>query len=221
VPDDLSALDAPTGGLKRTALLLPLAKAEHAVRLVATFGLEADAVPTTRGVLVVAREVAVDDALVARISGAVKRADLLVLRLAEERVAVERWRAGALVDRPAYGLIGGLDGDAERVLLGLTPVAEAAGVLGTDGIAAGPAPAQVGGVRAGSTRAPATGRVATAQLVVTGVLLAALAVLFAGLLGEIVSGGTGVWLWVRVVVVVLLFVLDARRVRVLLHHRRR
>ncbi len=103
--------------------------------MAAVLRLAADAVPTSRGVLLLPRPgQVVDDALATRVSRALRRGEVLVLHLADEQVTVARWRAGRLVDTPHYGVVGGVDGDAERVLLGRLPAAEAAGATSTDGV---------------------------------------------------------------------------------------
>ncbi|CAA9408301.1 MAG: hypothetical protein AVDCRST_MAG35-1288 [uncultured Quadrisphaera sp.] len=125
----------PTGGGRLTGLLLPVASAAQAVRVAAVLGLAADAVPSSRGVLLLPRGGGgVDDAVVTRVSRSLRRADVLVLTRADEQVSVQRWRAGRLVDTPHYGVVGGVDGDAERVLLGRLPAAQAQGATSTDGV---------------------------------------------------------------------------------------
>lgn len=68
------------------------------------------------------------------------------------------------MDTPAYGLVGGVDGDAERVLLGRLEPGEAAGHACTDGVD-----------RATATRtllSGASGPVSSKQLALSAVLLA-------------------------------------------------
>lgn len=127
--DDL----APTGGARRTALLLPVASADVAVSLAVARGFAADAVPCPRGVLLVPRE-PLPVGTTSTFSRSVGRHDTYLLALADEQVSVERWRAGKLVDTPAYGLVGGLDGDAERVLLGRLEPLGAEGAVSSDGV---------------------------------------------------------------------------------------
>ena len=190
-PEESAREDAPTGGLVRAALLLPLTSAGQAAALAASLGMDADAVPASRGVLVLPRSGALEEPLAARASRLLRSADVLVLRLADERVAVHRWRAGRLVDTPAYGLVGGLDGDAERVLLGWLPASEASGVVGTEGIDQRTA--------ARWALAAAAGPVRTWQVVLAAVLTLAALVLALDAVLDIAGGQRGVWAWVRVV----------------------
>jgi hypothetical protein len=151
-----------------------VASAAQAVRVAVVLGLEADAVPSSRGVLLLPRGgdgPAVDDALVGRVSRSLRRADVLVLTLADERVSVQRWRGGRLVDTPHYGVVGGVDGDAERVLLGRLPAAEARGAASTDGVDRRQAAHEV--------VAAVRGPVRPWQLVLAGVLLVVSALLAA------------------------------------------
>ncbi len=124
---------APTGGARRSALVLPVADPGVAVSLAVARGVGADAVPCARGVLLVPRE-ALGTEEVSAFSRSVGRHDTFRLTLADEQVSVERWRAGKLVDTPAYGLVGGVDGDAERVLLGRVEPADAEGAVSSDGV---------------------------------------------------------------------------------------
>lgn len=201
---------------ERTGLLLPVASAAQAVQMASVLGLEADAVPTTRGVLILPRAGhPVDDALVTRLSRAVRRADVLVLRLADERVAVARWRGGRLVDTPHYGVVGGVDGDAERVLLGHLPAAEAAGATSTDGVDRREA--------ARAVVAAVRGPVRPWQLVLAG-LLAAVSVLLA-VTGAVDLAGAGgassAWDAVLPLLWALLAVYWVRQLRGLLRRRAR
>lgn len=133
--DDASLLDevSPTNGVRCTAVVVPVVEAEQAVAVAVLRGVAADAVPCARGVMLVPRDPLTPQQTTG-ISRSAGRHDVLVLTLADEQVAVERWRAGRLVDTPAYGVVGGVDGDAERVLLGRLEPREAAGHASTDGV---------------------------------------------------------------------------------------
>lgn len=124
---------SPTGGARRTAVVVPVVEADQAIAVAVLRGLQADAVPCARGVMLVPRAPLTREQTTA-VSRSAGRHDVLVLTLADEQVAVERWRAGRLVDTPAYGVVGGVDGDAERVLLGRLEPREAAGHASTDGV---------------------------------------------------------------------------------------
>lgn len=185
--DDL----APTGGARRTALLLPVASADVAVSLAVARGLAADAVPCPRGVLLVPREpMAVGTA--STFSRSVGRHDTYLLALADEQVSVERWRAGKLVDTPAYGLVGGLDGDAERVLLGRLEPLSAEGALSSDGMDRATARRTLLAGTEGPVRPPQVGLSAVLLLVA----IALFAINVTGLLERDpagTSGGASVW----------------------------
>ena len=204
---------SPSPVTRCTGVFLPLTSAQRAAELAAVAGLTADAVPSSGGVLLVPRSGDVHDAQVARLSRLLRGADVLVLQLAEERVDVQRWRAGRFVDNPSYGEVSGPAGDAERVLLGALPAAQAEGVVSADDID-----------RHRATRAimsAAAGPVRMWQLVVTGVLtclvllLAVLAVLDLSR-----STATSVWDIARLVGWLLLVAVMAFRLRGLLHRRR-
>ncbi len=109
---------APTGGLRREVLLVPLPEARAGAELAAYLEVPAVAVPARPGVLVVPRSGQVEQNLAVRASRLLRRSEVLVLRLADERVGVERWRGGRMVDEPPFGALGDLGDDAERVLLG-------------------------------------------------------------------------------------------------------
>lgn len=123
----------PTGDARRTAVVMPVVEAEQAIAVAVLRGVSADAVPCARGVMLVPRAPLTPEQT-AGVSRSAGRHDVFVLVLADEQVAVERWRAGRLVDTPAYGVVGGMDGDAERVLLGRLEPREAAGHASTDGV---------------------------------------------------------------------------------------
>lgn len=170
VPDGQPPADdvSPTGGARRTALVLPVVEAEQAIAVAVLRGIAADAVPCARGVMLVPRGPLTREQTTG-VSRSAGRHDVFLLTLADEQVAVERWRAGHLVDTPAYGVVGGLDGDAERVLLGRLEPGEAAGHASTDGVD-----------RAVATRtllSGAAGPVSSKQLVLSAVLLAVALVL--------------------------------------------
>ena len=134
VPDDEAAASAaPTGGARRTAVVMPVVEAGQALAVAVLRGVQADAVPCERGVMLVPRG-PLSPQRTALLSRSAGRHDVLLLTLADEQVSVERWRAGRRVDTPAYGVVGGVDGDAERVLLGRLEPREAAGHASTDGI---------------------------------------------------------------------------------------
>ncbi len=182
--DDLE----PTGGARRAGLLVPVASADVAAALAVARGMTADAVPCPRGVLLVPRE-PLADGVVGTFSRSVGRHDTFLLSLADEQVSVERWRAGKLVDTPAYGVVGGVGGDAERVLLGRLDPARAQGAVSTEGMD-----------KAAARRtllAGTEGPVRPAQVALTAVLLVAAVVLFAvnviGLLEGDAGGGASVW----------------------------
>ena len=131
--DEAAAAASPTGGARRTAVVLPVVEAGQALAVAVLRGVEADAVPCERGVMLVPRG-PLSPQKTALLSRSAGRHDVLLLTLADEQVTVERWRAGRRVDTPAYGVVGGVDGDAERVLLGRLDAREAAGHASTDGI---------------------------------------------------------------------------------------
>lgn len=201
---------APTGGARREALLVPLADPGRAAELAAWLGLDADVVPGRRGALVVPRSEVVDDDVAVRASRVLRGGDLLVLRLAEERVGVARWRGGRLADEPPFGALGDLGDDAERVLLGRLSAAEAEGATSTDGVS-----------RTAFSRsvvAAARGPVRTWQIVLQ-VALAVVAAFLAAVAALAVLGGEGVWAWVRLVLWSLLTVFWVAATRGLLHRR--
>lgn len=135
-PDDAVAAVAaasPTGGARRTAVVLPVVEVGQALAVAVLRRVEADAVPCERGVMLLPRG-PLSPQKTALLSRSAGRHDVLLLTLADEQVSVERWRAGRLVDTPAYGVVGGVDGDAERVLLGRLEACEAAGHASTDGV---------------------------------------------------------------------------------------
>lgn len=171
-PDDQHPVDgaSPTGGARRTAVVMPVVEAEQAVAVAVLRGVAADAVPCARGVMLLPRGPLARESttLLSRSAG---RHDVLVLTLADEQVAVERWRAGRLVDTPAYGVVGGVDGDAERVLLGRLEPRDAAGHASTDGMDRATASRTLLSGAAG----PVSGR----QLALSGALLAVALVLLA------------------------------------------
>lgn len=204
---------SPTSGTTRTGVLVPVAAAQRAAQLASVAGLTADAVPGPGGVLLVPRSPQTDDAPVARLSRLLRGADVLVLRLANQRVDVARWRAGHFVDNPSYGEIGGVAGDSERVLLGSLPAAEAEGVVSADDVDSREA--------ARAIMSTLVGPVRTWEFMVTAVLiaLAALLALVAGL--DLASGGWSPWNAVRVVAWLVVGVVLARRLRGLLSRRRR
>lgn len=133
VDDDAAATAGPTGGARRTAVVLSVVEAGQALAVAVLRGVPADAVPCGRGVMLVPRG-PLSPQKTALLSRSAGRHDVLLLTLADEQVSVERWRAGRRVDTPAYGVVGGVDGDAERVLLGRLEPREAAGHASTDGI---------------------------------------------------------------------------------------
>ncbi|SDQ52844.1 hypothetical protein [Quadrisphaera sp. DSM 44207] len=196
----------------RSGLLLPIASAAQAAALAASLGMSADAVPCSRGALVLPRSGALEEQQVQRASRTLRSADVLALRLADERVAVERWRAGRLVDTPAYGLVGGVDGDAERVLLGWLPVQEAAGVASTDGVDQRTA--------ARAALAAAVGPVTTWQVVLASALVVIAVLLSAAAVADVVLGERGVWSWVQAVAWPLVALFWSASLRGLLRRRR-
>lgn len=125
---------------------------------------------------------------------------------------MQRWRGGRLVDTPAYGLVGGVDGDAERVLLGWIPASQATGAVGTDGV----------DPRAATRMAlaAAAGPVATWQVVLASVLVAVALLLAAGAVLDVVAGERGPWDWVQVVLWPLAVVFWGLSLRGLLLRRR-
>jgi hypothetical protein len=75
-----------------------------------------------RGSAVVPHDGARAPAAAGRLSRVLGQADVLLLTRREGQVEAQRWRAGALADAPAPGLVlAGLPDAAERLLLGATP----------------------------------------------------------------------------------------------------
>jgi hypothetical protein len=196
----------------RAGLLVPMASAAQAAALGASLGLDAVAVPCPRGVLLLPRSGAVEDQQVQRASRLLRSTDVLVLRLADERVGVQRWRSGRLVDEPAYGLVGGVDGDAERALLGRLDPLEAEGAVDT-------ADVDPQAVRR-MALAAAVGPVRPWQVVLTVVLLLAAALLSVDAVVDLLDGRRGLWAWARAVVWPLAALYWAASLRGLLARRR-
>jgi hypothetical protein len=116
-------------------LVAPVADAARFAAVCAALRLDVDAVPVEAAGVAAVLHPHVDGAAAVRaLSRVLGRAEVLLLVRTEGQVVAERWRAGALQDAPAPGLLlSGLPGAVERLVLGDGPaLAEPGAVSSAD-----------------------------------------------------------------------------------------
>lgn len=119
----------------RAVVLVPVAEADRLAAMCTLARVQATVAPVADvGCAVVPTDATSGEDAAQRLSRLLGRADVLLLTSSEGQVEAERWRAGALADAPAPGLVlASLPDTVERLLLGSDP-AGLAGAVSTRGM---------------------------------------------------------------------------------------
>lgn len=125
--------------MTRSVLVAPVADAARFAAVCAALRLDVDAVPVEgAGIVAVLHPNSDGRAAVQALSRVLGRADVLLLVRREGQVVAERWRAGALQDAPAAGLLlSGLPAAVERLVLSDEPASAEPGATSSVGLPRG------------------------------------------------------------------------------------